>query len=121
MKQTKKSEKIVIVGGCGHVGLPLGLVFADRGMRVTLLDVDKDKVAKVNSGEMPFLEDGAEQLLRDVVGKSTSATTSDDCLAEADVVVTVVGTPVDRHLNPNVNEIYASIDHVVSKMRDDSL
>ena len=41
-------QRVVIVGGCGHVGLPLGLVLASRGARVTLLDIDAAKVASVN-------------------------------------------------------------------------
>ena len=51
---------VVIVGGCGHVGLPLGLAFADRGLRVALFDIDKDKVAMVNdAGQLPADEPGA--------------------------------------------------------------
>ena len=37
------------------------------------------------------------------------------------MVITVVGTPVDKHLNPNVNELYRSMDHVIACMKDDSL
>ena len=114
-------ENAVIVGGCGHVGLPLGLALASRGMRVTLLDVDPQKVALINGGRMPFMEEGAEPVLRRLIGQSLFATLDNKCLADAEVVVTVVGTPVDRHLNPNVNEIYSSLDEVVGLMRDDSL
>ena len=103
------------------MGLPLGLVLADRGMQVSLLDVDQEKVRKVNAGLMPFQEEGALELLRKVAGKSLLATTDEQCLNDADVVITVVGTPVDRHLNPNVNEIYASIDQVLTRMQEDSL
>jgi UDP-N-acetyl-D-mannosaminuronic acid dehydrogenase len=115
------NENVVIVGGCGHVGLPLGLVLADRGMKVTLLDIDSTKVNEINAGEMPFLEDGAEPLLRRLIGKSLKASLDDHCLHDADIVVTVVGTPVDRHLNPNVHELYRSTDEVICRMKDDSL
>ena len=56
-------QRIVIVGGCGHVGLPLGLVLADRGMQVTLLDIDSKKVDQINAGEMPFMEEEGQDLL----------------------------------------------------------
>jgi UDP-N-acetyl-D-mannosaminuronic acid dehydrogenase len=115
------NKNIVIVGGCGHVGLPLGLVLADHGMKVTLLDIDSTKVNEINAGEMPFLEDGAEPLLRRLIGKSLRASLDDHCLNEADIVVTVVGTPVDRHLNPNVHELYRSMDEVIYRMKDDAL
>jgi UDP-N-acetyl-D-mannosaminuronate dehydrogenase len=56
-------KKIVIIGGCGHVGLPLGIVFADCGLDVVLLDRDQAKIDTVNKGEMPFMETNAlEQL-----------------------------------------------------------
>jgi len=113
---------IVIVGGCGHVGLPLGLVFADhQGIRVTLLDIDVQKAEKINAGEMPFLEQGAEALLRRLIGRSIFATVDSSCLRNADVVITVVGTPVDRHLNPMVNELCKNLDGVVPHMKDDAL
>jgi UDP-N-acetyl-D-mannosaminuronic acid dehydrogenase len=115
------NPKTVILGGCGHVGLPLGLLLADRGLAVTLLDVDPLKVERINAGEMPFMEQGAEPLLQRLVGRLLTATLDDNCLVDADVVITVVGTPVDKHLNPNLNELYASMDHVICRMREGSL
>ncbi len=60
---------VVIVGGCGHVGLPLGLAFADRGLNVALFDLNGDAVDQVESGAMPFAEAGADEVLQRVVGK----------------------------------------------------
>jgi UDP-N-acetyl-D-mannosaminuronic acid dehydrogenase len=118
----KPKLDLVIVGGCGHVGLPLGIVFATRGAaRVTLLDVVADKVESVNEGQMPFMETGASELLRTVVGKELRATTDTACLRTADAVITVVGTPVDEHLNPTVTGLYENIDRLLGEMRDDSL
>jgi UDP-N-acetyl-D-mannosaminuronic acid dehydrogenase len=114
-------QNIVIVGGCGHVGLPLGLALADHGKSVTLLDIDPKKVAQINAGEMPFMEEGAGPLLKKVIGKSLRATLDSSCLRDAGIVVTVVGTPVDKHLNPNVNEVYKSMDEVICKMEDGAL
>ena len=116
-------SKIVIVGGCGHVGLPLGIVFAAArsGCDVTLLDIDPKKVEQVNSGSMPFMEEGAESLLRQVIGQRLRATLDISSLRHAEIVVTVVGTPVDEHLNPTVHALYRSIDQLLDQMRDDSL
>lgn len=115
-------EKIVIVGGCGHVGLPLGILFATRGASdVTLLDIDVNKVAVVSNGQMPFMEAGAEPLLQKVIGERLRATLDSRCLSSADVVITVVGTPVDEHLNPTVAELYQNIDTLLEQMGDDVL
>src|ERR1017187_1210058 len=114
-------HNLVIVGGCGHVGLPLGIVLASRGLSVSLLDIDAAKVEKVNSGQIPFREAGAEPVLRQVLGKTLTATTDVQCLRMADIVITVVGTPVDRHLNPTVNELYQSVDGMLQYINDGTL
>jgi UDP-N-acetyl-D-mannosaminuronic acid dehydrogenase len=117
----ESGQKIVIVGGCGHVGLPLGIVLSERNMQVTLLDLDEQRVNQINAGEMPFMEEGAGVMLRRVIGKSLVASVNADCLRDADVVITVVGTPVDRHLSPNMNEVHRIMDDVICQMKDDSL
>jgi UDP-N-acetyl-D-mannosaminuronic acid dehydrogenase len=116
-----KIHNIVVVGGCGHVGLPFGMVLADRGMQVVLLDVDEAKVASINQGRMPFREAGAEDLLPKLIGKSLIATTDPECLRSAQVVISVIGTPVDEHLNPTVSALYRSIDDLIEYVPDGSL
>jgi len=117
-----KSRNVVIVGGCGHVGLPLGIVLASRGgAQVALLDIDPGKVDTVNRGCMPFLEAGAEEILKQVIGKNLRATLDSACLRGADVVITVVGTPVDEHLNPTVHLSYRNVDRLLEYIRDGSL
>ena len=115
------SHKIVIVGGCGHAGLPLGLAFASRGQIVTLLDIDAQKVAKVNSGRMPFMEEGAEEVLRRFIGQRLTATQDTVCLRDAGAVIAVVGTPVGQHLNPTIKEVYRSVDALLDSMKEGAL
>src|SRR5260370_7175409 len=54
---------VVIIGGCGHVGLPLGLAFADRGLRVRLHDIDPHPVDDVNPRPPPSPHPAPLQLL----------------------------------------------------------
>jgi UDP-N-acetyl-D-mannosaminuronic acid dehydrogenase len=114
-------HRIAIVGGCGHAGLPLGLAFAARGQTVTLLDIDAKKVDIVNSGQMPFLEEGADLVLRRVIGQGLNATLDKSCLQDADTVIAVVGTPVGQHLNPAIMEVYRSIEALLDDMKDGTL
>jgi UDP-N-acetyl-D-mannosaminuronic acid dehydrogenase len=100
---------IVIIGGCGHVGLPLGLAFARAGKKVVALDLDREKVALASEGKMPFMDAGADELLPKVLADRTfSCTTDAKAIREADVVITVIGTPLDTHLNPRF-EVYADL------------
>ena len=91
---------VCIVGGCGHVGLPLALVFADRGMKVGIHDIDEATVARVRKGEMPFLERGAECLIEQALKQGLEVANDPDMISRASYVVVVIGTPVDEHLNP---------------------
>ncbi len=116
------NSKVVIVGGCGHVGLPQGIVLASKGRHdVSLLDVDSAKVEAINSGRMPFLEAGAPALLQKVIGTRLNATLDAGCLRQAEVVITVIGTPVDAHLNPTVNDLYRTVDKLCTQMLPGSL
>ncbi|GAI74606.1 unnamed protein product [marine sediment metagenome] len=63
-KNARKEFDIVIIGGLGHVGLPLGISFAHKGLRVCLYDIDSGKADLIKKGEMPFIEYGAEPLLK---------------------------------------------------------
>ena len=91
---------VVIVGGCGHVGLPLGLAFADRGLTVDLYDIDADAVDAVNAGILPAHEEGAQEVLDRVIGDRMVATADPEAVSRAEHVVIVIGTPVGRLLNP---------------------
>lgn len=51
---------VCVVGGCGHVGLPLGMSFAKAGKKVVLYDINSKNVDNVNKGKMPFKEDGEQ-------------------------------------------------------------
>ena len=98
-------RKICIIGGCGHVGIPLGLAFAKKGFGVTLVDVNPKAVEAINAGRLPFKEEGADALLRAHAGKNLRATADVEAVRRQDVVVFVTGTPVDEHLNPKIHDV----------------
>jgi len=116
------SVDVAIVGGCGHVGLPLGLAFASRGLHVSLYDLNAGAVALVNGGELPFDEPGAIEVLREVLPDGRiRATTSAAAIREADTVVIVIGTPIDEHLNPDLHAVQAAIEDVAASLSDGQL
>lgn len=116
-----KPQKLVVIGGCGHVGLPLGIVFANCGVNVVLLDVDQEKIKTVNGGRMPFMEKSAQEALEAVIGKTLMATADSACLEDADVAIVVLGTPVDAHLNPSIADLYGNIDAAIARLPEDAL
>ena len=94
---------ITIVGGCGHVGLPLGIALSRAGADVTLLDTHPERVAEVAAGKMPFLEWGAEPELAEAIASGRlRATTDPASISAATEVIVTIGTPVDEFLDPKV-------------------
>lgn len=100
----------VVVGGGGHVGLPLSIVLANSGIETYAFDISEEVVNTINSGRMPFLEDDAEiNLIHALEIRKLYATTDPTCISGSDYVIVVIGTPVDEHLSPNPNSVVSAI------------
>ncbi|WP_256301945.1 NAD(P)-binding domain-containing protein, partial [Haloarchaeobius salinus] len=114
--------RIGIIGGAGHVGLPMGLVLADAGFSVTLIDTDEERLRTVENGEMPFSEPGGESLLESALNAGRLDTTTDAAVtADCDVVFIVIGTPIDEHHNPQMDVLLGVVDEVVDHIEEDTL
>jgi len=77
---------VCVVGGAGHVGLPLSIVFAARGLRVLIYDINERALETIERGLMPFMERGAEPMLRQALDRVSVK----EAVAE---VAAVTGTP----------------------------
>src|SRR5215218_7829670 len=89
----------VVLGGAGHVGLPLSLALVDAGLRVGIYDISDAALADVAAGRMPFMENGADKLLAKVLESGRLELSSDAALIErAHAVILVNETPVDEFL-----------------------
>ncbi len=102
-KQTLKTAVAVV--GIGRVGLPLALFLSDKGHMVYGLDVDQQKVNLISKGVMPFMEEGAPELLKKYTKKSFIATTDFSTIAKSEVIILTLGTPVDENMNPSLVQI----------------
>lgn len=120
---TQEFERdVVIVGGCGRVGLPLAIAFAREGLKVAAYDLNEQTVKVVNDGTMPFAEPGAEEALRSAVDEGRLlASTDPSVVASAQNVVVVIGTPVDEHLNPDPNSLPRALAACFQYFRDGQL
>ena len=57
----------VVIGGGGHVGLPLAIMLSSRGVNTAIYDISKSAVEGINAGKMHFWEPGAEKLLQESI------------------------------------------------------
>jgi UDP-N-acetyl-D-mannosaminuronic acid dehydrogenase len=113
---------MVIVGGCGHVGLPLALSLADCGYRVGIDDIDAKKVAYVKAGNVPFLENGADALLKKLLPTGRLELASDPSLVEStDTVILVIGTPIDEFMNPSVRIFDKVLDELMPHLKKSTM
>lgn len=116
------SADVCIVGGCGRVGLPLGIALASRGLSVVLYDINAAAVDLVNTSRLPFDEEGAGAVLADVVERGLlRATTEPASVGSAEHLVVVVGTPVDEHLNPDLGAVPRALERCAEHLRDGQL
>jgi UDP-N-acetyl-D-mannosaminuronic acid dehydrogenase len=113
---------VVVVGGCGRVGLPLAIAFAKEGQSVAAYDLNELTVKTVNDGTMPFDEPGAEEALREAVDAGRLVASTDaSVVGSARHVIVVIGTPVDEHLNPDPNSLPRALSACFEHFRDGQL
>ena len=116
------THDVVVVGGGGHVGLPLAIALASRGASVAIYDLSQSAVDRVMNGVMPFIEPGAQELLEKALADGLlTATTDSTVVATAENVVVVIGTPVDEHLNPDPTAIPKALAACAASFRDGQL
>ena len=113
---------VVVIGGAGHVGLPLAIAFADSGARTVVYDTDADAVAGINRAELPFDEPGADHVLKATVASGMlQAVTDPAAVGRAEHIIVVIGTPVDEHLNPDPGAIPRALEPCAAYLRDGQL
>jgi UDP-N-acetyl-D-glucosamine dehydrogenase len=101
----KGSQLKVGIIGCGYVGLPLGLRFAEAGHRVVGFDTDPSKVEKLNQGQSYIGHIPGTRIQQYVRSKHFSATNDFTRLAEMDAVVICVPTPLDERREPDLSYV----------------
>jgi len=115
------SYDICIIGGAGHVGLPLSIAFAEKGQKVMILDINKNALDTINCGKMPFLEEGCEEKLKQVIGKKLLTSSDNAIISQAKYVVVIVGTPVDEHLNPTFHNMKMLFEDILPYLKNEQI
>jgi UDPglucose 6-dehydrogenase len=109
----------IVMIGAGYVGLVSGACFADFGHRVTCLDKDPDKIARLEAGVMPIFEPGLEALVARNVreGRLDFATQAAEAVGEAEAVFIAVGTPSRRgDGHADLSYVYAAAEEIAGQL-----
>lgn len=112
-------QTVAVMGGCGHVGLPLAIGLAEAGFKTAIYDIDKRACDLVRSGKMPFQEEKADEVLPKVLASGMLTVSNDPAvLSSPQFVICVIGTPVDEFLNPTVHRFFAGLENIRPHLRD---
>jgi len=119
-KNQNNKSGVTIIGGAGHIGLPLGVAFALSGVPSVLFDINAVGLAQIKSGVFPFKEKDGTESLREALdsGNLTVSTDSEQAIRASKYIVLVIGTPIDEYLNPDFRGIMKMIDGVADYFED---
>lgn len=119
LDKRKISQKVSIIG-IGRVGLPFALFIADTNeFKVFGIGRDSKKIESINKGRMPFMEKGANKILKKVIGKSLTVTTDYKFIKESNYIILTLGTPVDANMNPVYSQINESLINMIPYLKKD--
>lgn len=114
--------KVSIIGGSGHIGFALCLVTANAGHQVVGIDKNTDMNEKIMNGKVPYNENQAEEYLeRSLTENCLKMTENLDEVSGSDVIMIIIGTPIDEHLNPVLSDLRELIEKISSKIDEQQL
>lgn len=102
------------MGGAGHVGIPLSLVLAHRGMRTLIYDLNQEALQELQAGRLPFMEEGGEAFLQEALQAAALGFAQDPAqLRGIPAVVITIGTPIDEFHNPNFGLLTRAVNELL--------
>src|SRR5262245_29786539 len=115
-----RSAHITVIGQ-GYVGLPLAVAFAHAGFKVTGLDSSPERVEALNQGRSPIADVPSEELQQLRGSGKFSATTDYAVLAETDVAIICVPTPLRKTKDPDISYVMAASEEVAEHLHPGQL
>jgi UDP-N-acetyl-D-mannosaminuronic acid dehydrogenase len=113
---------VTVVGGAGHIGIPLVLALAEAGYRVNVNDTNRASIDMLRTGSLPFLEYGAEAVLKQaLLQRRLIFTHSPEGVSKGGPVIITIGTPIDEFLNPVRKVVQDCIDEILPFLSDGQL
>ena len=118
-KISSKRASIAIVGA-GYVGLPLAMLFCSKGFKVSVFDIDNDRINLLKAGKS-YIEDVSSKDLKKYLSKNFQATTSASILSESDIIIICVPTPLSKTGEPDISYITKSVHNIRKRLRKSQL
>ncbi len=118
-----RRKYVVTVLGCGRMGLPTALLFAEAGYNVICLDANQFIIDQISKGLSPFVEPELEDLIRKNLrgGRLKATTNPKDAIPNSDIVIVVVDTPIDEKKRPDYSNLESACREIGSNMKSGTL
>jgi UDP-N-acetyl-D-glucosamine dehydrogenase len=110
-------KREIAIIGAGYVGVPLAQVFAEAGAGVVLLDIDADRVGRLNRGESYIEDVPSDALAKLVESGALSATTDYDAMRETDAVLVALPTPLSPNREPDLSIVLGAVGKIAERLR----
>ena len=113
----------IAIVGTGYVGLVTGTCFAEIGVDVTCIDVDQNKIQKLEEGIIPIYEPGLKEMVlkNKAAGRLRFSTSLEDCLDDVEVIFSAVGTPPDEDGSADLSYVLQVAHTIGANMKDYTL
>ena len=122
MVSKNKKPSIIVIGGAGHIGLPLSLCIANEGFPISIYDINKENLKKIKAGIFPYKEEGGKQLLKKILKKKNfSISTQISEITKRNIIIICIGTPIDEYMNPIHSVIKECIDQILPYLKKGQL
>ena len=122
MPNINKKPSVIVIGGAGHIGLPLSLCIAKEGFPVSIYDLNKEILKKINDGIFPYKEEGGRYLLKKILKKKNFSISSQISeIKKKNIIIICIGTPIDEYMNPVHSVIKECIDQILPYLEKDQL
>jgi len=120
MRNMNKQYEVCVVGGAGHVGAPLSIVLASRGLHTLVNDINEKTLEILRSGHLPFIEEGAEPLLCQAINSNMIGFSSHpETISNVPVIILTIGTPIDEFHNPLISVLTGCVDSLLPYISDE--
>jgi UDP-N-acetyl-D-glucosamine dehydrogenase len=117
IEKIRDHSAVIGIVGMGYVGLPLMLRFSEVGFRVIGIDIDSEKVDRLNRGES-YIQHIASAAIVTAKDREFTATTDFSRCGEADAIIICVPTPLNEYREPDLSFVLNTIDDMVPHLRN---